>query len=138
MNKSLIKDSAFTMKRAFTKMVFALCFAFLFVGLGEMNAQTDNTSRQKLATKLNVEVLAPGSVDYDNALSVLENQLDTATKSESATIEHRYYWLVSVDVNRFNVPLEEALINNLMKVQGEFNATLEDIQTLYQSTVDML
>ena len=137
MNKSVIKHYDFSMKQAFTKMVFALCFAFLFVGVGDMNAQS-NTAREKLATKLNVEVLAPGSLDSDNATAALQTQLDAAVKGDAVTMEYRYYWLVSVDVNRFNIPLEEALINNLMKVQNEFEATLPQIQTLYQSTVDLL
>ena len=142
MNKSLIKHSGFTMKRAFTKGVFALCFAFFFVGLGEMNAQTEalapNAVHEKVASRMNLEILPVESIDYSNATNVLNDQLNATVKGDAITIEYRYYWLVSVDVNRFNVPIEEALLNNLMKVQSEFDASIEDLQTLYQSTVDLL
>ena len=117
MNKSLIKHSAFQMKRVFTKMVFALCFAFFFVGMGEMTAQTNASSlsqanpHEKIAERMDVEILQTGSVDYGYAATVLNNQLETAPKNEATSIEYRYYWLVAVDLNRFNVPLELSLIH---------------------------
>lgn len=141
MKKHFLKHSALTMKRAFTKTVFALCFVLIFASIGEMNAQSSLTQanpHEKIAERIDVDIIPEGSIDLNNAITVLNNQLETVTKGNAMTIEYRYYWLVTVDVNRFNVPLEEALINNLMEVQNEFDASTEDLQTLYQTTVNML
>jgi len=130
------------MKKIIIKKIWFAVFAlFLMASSQQVSAQTTDANAPNashvIASDYDVTAYAYGTFDVDNSFVTLNAELDDM-KSSYDTKEYRYYWLVAVDSKRYNIPLEDALLTNLVKVSQEFGSTNSAIQELYNNTVNML
>ena len=73
--------------------------------------------------------------DTDIAFLALINEMDKMNNDFSRGLQYRYYWLVSVDIKRNGLPLEESLLKNLNKAGIEFGVSSSSLKKLYSKTI---
>lgn len=130
------------MKNVIFKKFWLAVFTFFLVAASlEVSAQAteDNApnASNAIAQDYGVSAYAYGTFDADNAFLTLNDEMNSM-KSSGETKEYKYYWLVAVDAKRFEVPVEDALLQNLAKIQQEFGTNVTALQALYNNTVIML
>lgn len=119
-------------KSKFKFFGLSFLFALLLLFSVDMNAQTDAD------LSLNLTTYPVGTFDEEASFLTLNTEMDNMQKGQTVTAEYRYYWLVAVDIKRNDIPVEEALINNLSNIQQEFDSNPASLEALYQDTVDKL
>jgi len=119
-------------KSKFKFFGLSFLFALLLTFSVDVNAQTD------AALVASFTSYPAGTFEEEASLLTLQAELDGMPKGQTITAEQQYYFLITIDIKRDNISVEESLMNNLSTISTEFNYSISELETLYQNTVDKL
>ncbi|MEM6964336.1 MAG: hypothetical protein AAF573_06195 [Bacteroidota bacterium] len=131
------------MKNVIFKKIWLAVFTFVLVAMSlGVNAQTTDSNAPNashaIATQYGVTAYEYGTFDTDNAFIVLNDELNDMRSAGTPASEYRYYWYVAVDVKRFSVPVEDALLKNLERVQQEYGTSSQSLKNMYNEVVSLI
>lgn len=116
-------------------MFFCGSLIFSFTHTQAQESLNASNSIHILANKLDVRAYPNGTFDADKVFLTLVNEMDKMNNDFSRGLQYRYYWLVSVDIKRNGLPLEESLLKNLNKAGNEFGVSNSSLKKLYAKTI---
>jgi len=114
---------------------FSIALLFCFTQTQAQESLNASNSIYILANQLDVKAYQNGTFDTDIAFLALINEMDKMNNDFSRGLQYRYYWLVSVDIKRNGLPLEESLLKNLNKAGNEFGVPNSTLKKLYKKTI---
>jgi hypothetical protein len=112
-----------------------MALLFCFTQTQAQESLNASNSIHILANQLDVKAYPNGTFDNDVAFLALVKEMDKMNNDFSRGLQYRYYWLVSVDIKRNGLPLEESLLKNLNKAGNEFGVPNSTLQKLYKKTI---
>lgn len=128
-NKSTIISSMIKM------ITFCIVLIFSFTPTQAQESLTASNSIYILANQLDVKAYPNGTFNAEDAFIALITEMDKMNNDFSRGLQYRYYWLVSVDIKRNGLPLEESLLKNLNKAGNEFGVSNSTLKKLYAKTI---
>ncbi|MEM6966472.1 MAG: hypothetical protein AAF573_17035 [Bacteroidota bacterium] len=121
----------------FVKVLSIVLIFFASPQLGAQDAFIANNSNYIIANKFEVVAYSVGTFDEEQAFLKLYNGMNQMSQDYSRGMKYRYYWLISVDLKRKGLALEESLLKNLNRVGKEYGVSKSQLQRLYRNTVEM-
>lgn len=128
-NKSTIISSMIKM------ITICIVLIFSFTPTQAQESLTASNSIYILANQLDVKAYPNGTFNAEDAFIALITEMDKMNNDFSRGLQYRYYWLVSVDIKRNGLPLEESLLKNLNKAGNEFGVSNSTLKKLYAKTI---
>lgn len=116
-------------------MIFCGALIFSFTQTHAQESMNASNSIHILANQLDVQAYPNGTFDADKVFLALITEMDKMNNDFSRGLQYRYYWLVSVDIKRNGLPLEESLLKNLNKAGNEFGVPNSTLKKLYAKTI---
>ncbi|MFK8005313.1 MAG: hypothetical protein AB8H03_03040 [Saprospiraceae bacterium] len=116
-------------------MIFCGALIFSFTPTQAQESLNASNSIHILANQLDVQAYPNGTFDADKVFLALVTEMDKMNNDFSRGLQYRYYWLVSVDIKRNGLPLEESLLKNLNKAGNEFGVPNSTLKKLYSKTI---
>lgn len=129
-----------TAQSAALRLVKLLSIVLIFFASPQLMAQDSfnaNNSNYIIANKFEVQAYSVGTFNADKAFLKLYNEMNQMSQDYSRGLKYRYYWLVSVDLKRKGLALEESLLKNLNRVGREYKVSNSQLQRLYRKTIEM-
>jgi hypothetical protein len=129
------KKSKYHFSSTLNSIVFCAVFLLSFIQVHAQESLNGSNSIHILANQLDVHAYPNGTFDSDQVFLALISEMDKMNNDFSRGLQYRYYWLVSVDIKRNGLPLEESLFKNLNKAGIEFGVSSSSLKKLYSKTI---